>query len=66
MGAVTAVLSGWKTKVLHVIQLIKFIEGLWIRFHKLGATADPLSSFEYGTILCMLREGINLSLTLLH
>lgn len=27
------------------------IQGLWLRLLKLGATDDPLSSFEYGTIL---------------
>lgn len=26
-------------------------QGLWLRLLKLGATDDPLSSFEYGTIL---------------
>lgn len=26
-------------------------QGLWLRLLKLGATEDPLSSFEYGTIL---------------
>lgn len=29
-------------------------QGLWLRLLKLGATDDPLSSFEYGTILGML------------
>lgn len=28
-------------------------QGLWLRLLKLGATDDPLSSFEYGTILGM-------------
>lgn len=33
-----------------------FVEqGLWLRLLKLGATDDPLSSFEYGTILGMLQ-----------
>ncbi|KDO41981.1 hypothetical protein CISIN_1g0010392mg, partial [Citrus sinensis] len=27
------------------------LQGLWLRLLKLGATDDPLSSFEYGTIL---------------
>jgi len=26
-------------------------QGLWLRLLKLGPTEDPLSSFEYGTIL---------------
>ncbi|KAF5182849.1 Denn domain and wd repeat-containing protein scd1, partial [Thalictrum thalictroides] len=30
------------------------LQGLWLRLLKLGATDDPLSSFEYGTILGML------------
>ncbi|KAJ6674462.1 hypothetical protein OIU85_010715, partial [Salix viminalis] len=33
------------------------LQGLWLRLLKLGATGDPLSSFEYGTILCILRQG---------
>ncbi|EXB80335.1 hypothetical protein L484_025192 [Morus notabilis] len=36
-------------------------EGLWLRLLKLGATDDPLSSFEYGTILALIEsdaEGI--------
>ncbi|XWS50709.1 hypothetical protein CRYUN_Cryun12cG0109900 [Craigia yunnanensis] len=35
--------------------------GLWLRLLKLGATDDPLSSFEYGTILALIEsdaEGI--------
>lgn len=28
-------------------------QGLWLRLLKLGPTDDPLSSFEYGTILGM-------------
>lgn len=28
-------------------------QGLWVRLLKLGSTEDPLSSFEYGTILGM-------------
>jgi len=32
-------------------------QGLWLRLLKLGATDDPLSSFEYGTILGMLHDG---------
>ncbi|KAF9669705.1 hypothetical protein SADUNF_Sadunf14G0135000 [Salix dunnii] len=48
MGVVTAVLSGCKTKVLH---------GLLLRLLKLGATGDPFSSFEYGTILVILLQG---------
>lgn len=31
-----------------------FGQGLWLRLLKLGTTDDPLSSFEYGTILGML------------
>lgn len=31
-------------------------QGLWQRLLKLGATDDPLSSFEYGTILGMLCQ----------
>ncbi|XP_078432059.1 stomatal cytokinesis defective / SCD1 protein (SCD1) isoform X2 [Wolffia australiana] len=37
------------------------LQGLWIRLLKLGATEDPLSSFEYGTILALIEmdaEGI--------
>ncbi|GAB4850614.1 Scytalone dehydratase [Ancistrocladus abbreviatus] len=37
------------------------LQGLWLRLLKLGATEDPLSSFEYGTILALMEidsEGI--------
>ncbi|CAA6666159.1 unnamed protein product [Spirodela intermedia] len=37
------------------------LQGLWVRLLKLGATEDPLSSFEYGTILALIEsdaEGI--------
>lgn len=37
------------------------LQGLWLRLLKLGATEDPLSSFEYGTILALIEsdaEGI--------
>ncbi|XP_010549132.1 PREDICTED: DENN domain and WD repeat-containing protein SCD1 [Tarenaya hassleriana] len=37
------------------------LQGLWLRLLKLGATDDPLSSFEYGTILALIEsdaEGI--------
>ncbi|KAH9317984.1 hypothetical protein KI387_019753, partial [Taxus chinensis] len=37
------------------------LQGLWMRLLKLGATDDPLSSFEYGTILALIEsdaEGI--------
>ncbi|KAI3523756.1 hypothetical protein L1887_02134 [Cichorium endivia] len=37
------------------------LQGLWLRLLKLGATGDPLSSFEYGTILALIEidaEGI--------
>lgn len=33
-----------------------FCQGLWLRLLRLGATEDPLSSFEYGTILGMLES----------
>jgi hypothetical protein len=32
------------------------MQGLWLRLLKLGATDDPLSSFEYGTILGMILQ----------
>ena len=31
-------------------------QGLWLRLLKLGPTEDPLSSFEYGTILGKVLE----------
>ncbi|VAH77037.1 unnamed protein product [Triticum turgidum subsp. durum] len=37
------------------------LQGLWLRLLRLGATEDPLSSFEYGTILALIEsdaEGI--------
>eukprot|EP00249_Psilotum_nudum_P015442 c25331_g1_i1 orf=837-3629(-) len=37
------------------------LQGLWLRLLQLGATDDPLSSFEYGTILALIEsdaEGI--------
>ncbi|XP_068651948.1 DENN domain and WD repeat-containing protein SCD1 isoform X2 [Aristolochia californica] len=37
------------------------LQGLWLRLLKLGSTDDPLSSFEYGTILALIEsdaEGI--------
>ncbi|XP_028801117.1 DENN domain and WD repeat-containing protein SCD1-like isoform X1 [Neltuma alba] len=37
------------------------LQGLWLRLLKLGPTDDPLSSFEYGTILALIEsdaEGI--------
>ncbi|KAG6413747.1 hypothetical protein SASPL_126461 [Salvia splendens] len=37
------------------------LQGLWLRLLKLGATDDPLSSFEHGTILALIEsdaEGI--------
>ncbi|KDP20097.1 hypothetical protein JCGZ_05866 [Jatropha curcas] len=37
------------------------LQGLWLRLLKLGATDDPLSSFEYGTIVALIEsdaEGI--------
>ncbi|XP_058073916.1 DENN domain and WD repeat-containing protein SCD1 isoform X2 [Magnolia sinica] len=37
------------------------LQGLWLRLLKLGATDDPLASFEYGTILALIEsdaEGI--------
>ncbi|KAL1554784.1 Scytalone dehydratase [Salvia divinorum] len=37
------------------------LQGLWLRLLKLGATEDPLSSFEHGTILALIEsdaEGI--------
>ncbi|XP_075661445.1 DENN domain and WD repeat-containing protein SCD1-like isoform X1 [Castanea sativa] len=37
------------------------LQGLWLRLLKLGATEDPLASFEYGTILALIEsdaEGI--------
>lgn len=37
--------------VVHFVQ-----QGLWLRLLKLGATDDPLSSFEHGTILGMLYK----------
>jgi hypothetical protein len=36
-------------------------QGLWLRLLKLGSDEDPLSSFEYGTILALIEsdaEGI--------
>ncbi|KAJ6343182.1 hypothetical protein OIU76_005004 [Salix suchowensis] len=33
------------------------LQGLWLRFRKLGDTTDLLSSFEYGTILVILLQG---------
>ncbi|KAK9668772.1 hypothetical protein RND81_13G085700 [Saponaria officinalis] len=32
------------------------LQGLWLRLLKLGATEDPLSSFEYGTILALIES----------
>ncbi|KMZ63401.1 hypothetical protein ZOSMA_40G00290, partial [Zostera marina] len=32
------------------------LQGLWLRLLKLGATDDPLSSFEYGTILALIEN----------
>ncbi|KAL2934077.1 DENN domain and WD repeat-containing protein SCD1, partial [Bienertia sinuspersici] len=32
------------------------LQGLWLRLLKLGATDDPLSSFEYGTILALIES----------
>ncbi|KAJ7973907.1 DENN domain and WD repeat-containing protein SCD1 [Quillaja saponaria] len=40
------------------------LQGLWLRLLELGATDDPLSSFEYGTILALIEsdaEGIGSS-----
>ncbi|GMH14090.1 hypothetical protein Nepgr_015931 [Nepenthes gracilis] len=37
------------------------LQGLWVRLLKLGGTDDPLSSFEYGTIIALIEsdaEGI--------
>ncbi|XP_004299224.1 PREDICTED: uncharacterized protein LOC101313893 [Fragaria vesca subsp. vesca] len=37
------------------------LQGLWLRLLKLGPTDNPLSSFEYGTILALIEsdaEGI--------
>ncbi|KAJ4959695.1 hypothetical protein NE237_019605 [Protea cynaroides] len=37
------------------------LQGLWLRLLRLGSTDDPLSSFEYGTILALIEsdaEGI--------
>ncbi|KAJ8643411.1 hypothetical protein MRB53_005159 [Persea americana] len=48
-----------KTTLLHMF--IDEDEGLWLRLLKLGAADDPLSSFEYGTILALIEsdaEGI--------
>ncbi|KAG6672840.1 hypothetical protein I3842_16G079400 [Carya illinoinensis] len=46
---------------LMVLDIKVKLQGLWLRLLKLGATDDPLSSFEYGTILAMIEsdaEGI--------
>lgn len=32
------------------------LQGLWLRLLKLGPTEDPLSSFEYGTILALIES----------
>ncbi|XP_021736316.1 DENN domain and WD repeat-containing protein SCD1-like [Chenopodium quinoa] len=32
------------------------LQGLWLRLLKLGATDDPLSSFEYGTIVALIES----------
>ncbi|KAK3006749.1 hypothetical protein RJ639_015520 [Escallonia herrerae] len=45
----------------HELMLKRNFYGLWLRLLKLGATDDPLSSFEYGTILALIEsdaEGI--------
>ncbi|TVU34208.1 hypothetical protein EJB05_16039 [Eragrostis curvula] len=42
-------------------RMVLDIKGLWLRLLRLGATEDPLSSFEYGTILALIEsdaEGI--------
>lgn len=41
-------------------------KGLWLRLLRLGATEDPLSSFEYGTILGIEKKIIVLKLRLLR
>jgi hypothetical protein len=38
------------TKSMHF-----YLQGLWLRLLRLGATEDPLSSFEYGTILGIMK-----------
>ncbi|KAJ6888427.1 hypothetical protein NC652_029479 [Populus alba x Populus x berolinensis] len=46
---------------LMVLDIKVKLQGLWLRLLKLGATDDPLSSFEYGTILALIEsdaEGI--------
>ncbi|RDX78915.1 DENN domain and WD repeat-containing protein SCD1 [Mucuna pruriens] len=40
------------------------LQGLWLRLLKLGATDDPLSSFEYGTILVSCSGTMNLMVDL--
>ncbi|KAK6127713.1 hypothetical protein DH2020_038553 [Rehmannia glutinosa] len=50
-----------KVKLQVLTNLGFFEQGLWLRLLKLGATDDPLSSFEYGTILALIEsdaEGI--------
>lgn len=42
------------------------IQGLWLRLLKLGSTDDPLSSFEYGTILGKLTKIIHISSWSMH
>ncbi|KAJ6343179.1 hypothetical protein OIU76_005001 [Salix suchowensis] len=34
------------------------LQGLWLRLLKLGATDDPLLSFEYGTILSLIESDV--------
>lgn len=46
---------------LMVLDIKVKLQGLWLRLLKLGSTDDPLSSFEYGTILALIEsdaEGI--------
>lgn len=44
------------TNCEHIIEHLPFyFQGLWLRLLRLGATEDPLSSFEYGTILGILK-----------
>ncbi|CAN1255770.1 DENN domain and WD repeat-containing protein SCD1 [Linum perenne] len=53
-------LSPMERAVSH-LYLENSVAGLWLRLLKLGATDDPLSSFEYGTILALIEsdaEGI--------
>lgn len=52
----------WYLDVIRVCRFnfVVWLQGLWLRLLKLGATDDPLSSFEYGTILGMLLRKLNI------